>query len=140
MEIRPTESGSSLRLGTEVGTEEMAPISSFLSCDLWQIPVDTPPICAGFNVPFLPPRQPGRDKSTSQNICQPVLPTAESGFLPESPQHRDSTGRRLRSARLGSWLNERDRSDKGKHVQDTSCTHANGLWDGTQLPRKCTEQ
>lgn len=120
---------------------KMALISSFqFLCDLWYVPADISPICARFSVPFLSPRQPGRDKSRSQNICQPVLPTEKSGFLLERPQHHKSIGKKPRSARLCSWLNERDRSDKGKHSQHSSCKHTNGLVDKNQLPRNCTEQ
>lgn len=91
-------------------------------------------------MPFLSPRQPGRDKSRSQNSCQPLLPTAERGFLLERPEQRESLGRRPTSARLCGWLTERDGCDKGKHFQDTSCKHTEGLRDKPHPPRNCTEQ
>lgn len=58
----------------------------------------------------------------------------------ERPEQSESLGRRPRSARLCGWLNERDRSDKGKHFQDTSCKHTKGLRDKPHSPRNCTEQ
>lgn len=78
-----------------------------------------------------------KQKSKHLSAC---AATDKSGFLRERPQRHKSIGRRPRSARLCSWLCERDRSDKGKHFQDTSCKHTNGLRDKNQSPRNCTEQ